>query len=151
MAADLSSTNLSVPAAKPSVPVAATFSLGSSKFTIGGGSGSAPLKSLTPTQLETDAGHEDDNKDEKVTETISRPKSARDQGPHVQVTALSVLTRRSSTLAGERTAFATLDFSVSQPNLVSANDVVPTTFRALKRPGLVDIDVTSPDDIWYTL
>lgn len=74
MATDLSSTNLSVPAAKPSVPVAATFSLGSSKFTIGGGSGSAPLKSLTPTQLETDAGHEDDNKDEKVTETISRPK-----------------------------------------------------------------------------
>lgn len=56
------------------------FSLGSSKFTIGGGGGPAPLKSLTPTQLEIDAEHEDDNKDEKVTETICRPKTRAKSG-----------------------------------------------------------------------
>lgn len=46
---------------------------------------------------------------------------------------------------------ATLDFSVRQRNLVSANNAVPTTFQTLEAPGLVDVDVMSPDDIWCML
>lgn len=46
---------------------------------------------------------------------------------------------------------AALDFSVRQRNLVSTNDAVPKTFQTLEAPGLVDVDVMTPDDIWDML
>lgn len=83
---------MSEPAAKPSVPGAATFLPGGSKTTIGGSDKSYPQKLLIATFLEIYAMaaiHKDDNKDQRS----RRPSAgrvflstvrARDHEPHVQ-------------------------------------------------------------------